>query len=233
MRGNYYGSDGYVPLRVNEYGAPLTGELSARAFNLLLGGTLLWGFFINFVLCAVFGEAILRINPLALLLIYIVLATVGILLNTRSHSPAVSFLGYNLVVLPVGLLLSVYVSGFEGVTVATAFLVTAAVTLTMMLLSAAFPNTFIGLGPMLGLALFTVLIVNLVFTLIGGFFALGMIDWIVTFIFCGYIGYDFAMAQRGEKTADRAVDGACALYLDIVNLFMRVLAILARNERRR
>ncbi len=233
MRGNYYGSDGYVPLRVNEYGAPLVRELSARAYNLLLGGTLLWGFFINFVLCAFFGDAILAINPIALLLAYIVLATVGILMNMRSSNPAVSFVGYNLVVLPVGLVLSVYVSGFEGLTVATAFLVTAAVTLTLMLLSAAFPEAFVGLGPILGLSLFVVLIVDIVFSLIGGFFALGIIDWIVTFLFCGYIGYDFAMAQRGEKTADRAIDGACALYLDIVNLFMRVLAILARSERRR
>ncbi len=234
MRRNYYGEGDSFAYRVDEYEAPsFAGELSARAFNLLLGGTLLWGFFVNFLLCTVFGDAILGMDPIVLLISYIVLALVGILLTMRSDSAVVSFIGYNMVVVPLGLVLTFYVSAFEGVTVATAFLVTALTTLTIMLLSAAFPNTFIGFGPILGVTLVTVLIIDLVFSLIGGFVGLGMIDWIVTFLFCGYIGYDFALAQSGEKTANRAIDGACALYVDIVNLFMRILAILGKSSRDR
>jgi len=40
-------------------------------------------------------------------------------MNTKSSNPVVSFIGYNLVVLPVGLVLSVYVSGFDGLSVKT------------------------------------------------------------------------------------------------------------------
>ena len=235
MRQNSY-SGGYVPLRVGEYAADghirVPGELSERRYNLLLGSVLVWGFFINFLLCFFFGDAIARMNPFAILVIYLVSAVVGILLNTRSGNPLVSFIGYNLVVLPIGLVLSVYVSAFDELSVTLSFLITAIVTLTMMLLSIAFPQLFYSIGPALGVTLLVVLVFDIVLTLIGGFFALGVIDWIVTFIFCGYIGYDYAIAQNREKTADGAIDSACALYLDIVNLFIRVLAIVGRSRER-
>ena len=85
MRQNSY-SDGYVPLRVGEYAEDghirVPGELSERRYNLLLGGVLVWGFFVNFLLCFVFGDAIARLNPLTVLIVYLVSAVVGIFLNS-------------------------------------------------------------------------------------------------------------------------------------------------------
>ena len=54
-------------------------------------------------------------------------------------------------------------------------------------------------------------------------------DWIVAAIFCGYIGVDWGRANRIERTLDNAVDSAASLYLDIINLFLRVLRILSRK----
>ena len=48
-------------------------------------------------------------------------------------------------------------------------------------------------------------------------------DWVVALLFCGYIGYDWAEAQNNAKTLDNAIDSAVALYLDIINLFLRLL----------
>ena len=56
--------------------------------------------------------------------------------------------------------------------------------------------------------------------------------WIVVVAFCGYIGYDWAIAQRRRRTVDAAVDSACALYLDIINVFIRLLAIAGRRSRK-
>ena len=53
---------------------------------------------------------------------------------------------------------------------------------------------------------------------------------VVALIFCGYIGFDWARAQQRPCTADNAIDSACALYLDIINLAMRILA--SRSRRR-
>jgi len=59
---------------------------------------------------------------------------------------------------------------------------------------------------------------------------LGIIDYIVVLIFCGYIGYDWARANACAKTVDNAVDMAAELYVDIINLFIRILSILARSN---
>jgi len=56
-------------------------------------------------------------------------------------------------------------------------------------------------------------------------------DWAVSFIFCGYIGYDWGRACRIPKTLDNAVDSAAAIYMDIINLFVRVLRILGRRKK--
>ena len=61
-------------------------------------------------------------------------------------------------------------------------------------------------------------------------FDLGLIDYIVVLIFCGYIGYDWAKANALPKTYDNAIDSAANLYVDIVNLFLRILRILARSQ---
>lgn len=55
-------------------------------------------------------------------------------------------------------------------------------------------------------------------------------DWIVAVIFCGYIGYDWEKANRMPKPVDNAVDGAAAIYMDIINLFMRILRIFGRSK---
>ena len=56
------------------------------------------------------------------------------------------------------------------------------------------------------------------------------INVVVALIFCLYIGFDWARAQRRPCTADNAIDSACALYLDIINLALRILA--SRSRRR-
>ena len=44
-------------------------------------------------------------------------------------------------------------------------------------------------------------------------------------------GFDWARANAIPKTADNAVDSAASLYMDIINLFLRILMILAGGRR--
>ena len=55
-------------------------------------------------------------------------------------------------------------------------------------------------------------------------------DFLVAALFSLYIGYDWARANQCQKTLDNAVDLATSLYLDIINLFVRILSILSRNR---
>jgi FtsH-binding integral membrane protein len=52
----------------------------------------------------------------------------------------------------------------------------------------------------------------------------------VAAIFCGYIGHVWERANRMPKTVDNAVDSAAAIYMDVLNLFLRILRILGRKR---
>ena len=45
-----------------------------------------------------------------------------------------------------------------------------------------------------------------------------------------YIGYDWVRANSVQRTTTNAIAAASALYLDIINIFLRLLRILARSR---
>ena len=45
-----------------------------------------------------------------------------------------------------------------------------------------------------------------------------------------YIGVDWVRANSVQRTTTNAIAAASALYLDIINIFLRVLRILARSR---
>ena len=202
--------------------------VTRERFNLILGGTLLWGFVMNILFCIFFGRAAAQLPYELILIAYIVLAFIGILINTRSTKPIWSFVGYNLVVLPLGLMLSVLIEDAGADAVRETFQITAAVTAGMLLLSNWKPETFAKMGPCLLGALLLTVAAELVLLLFRRSFA--PLNVVAALIFCLYIGFDWARAQQRPCTADNAIDSACALYLDIINLALRILA--SRSRRR-
>ena len=110
-----------------------------------------------------------------------------------------------------------------------AFGVTAVVTLAMMFISSIFPSFFLSLGRTLGVTLLLTVVIELIMYFAG--FSLGIIDYVVVLIFCGYVGYDWSKANANLKTVDNAIDSAAELYVDIANLFIRILRIMARAQR--
>lgn len=199
-------------------------EISARKYNLAIGAILLWGFAINFLMCKFMAGFFMQMNIVVVLILYFISAISGIIMSVKSDNPIISFIGYNLVVLPVGMVLSICLATADigAVSVMNAFLVTSIVTLVMVILGSIFPDFFLSLGKTLLIILSTVCIVEFIM-LIFGIHAPSFWDFLVALLFCGYIGYDWADAQSKPKTWDNAVDSCVALYLDIINIFIRVL----------
>lgn len=203
--------------------------ISPAAYNLVIGLTLLWGFMVNWwMVDSINPEWILGINPWLFYGGYFASCLLGIHLFSSSSNPWVSFLGYNLVVVPFGLVINMVVSRYDPNLVLEAIRITALVTAGMMLLGSLFPAFFERIASALTVALLLVIIVELVEIFVFGIHH-GILDWIVVLIFCGYIGYDWGRANQIPKTLDNAVDSAAALYMNIINLFLRILRILGRK----
>lgn len=202
--------------------------VSPRTYNLLIGAITAYGLIINYIICRYFSHVFLQMNPFTLYIGYFVCAIAGCIIVNVSHKPFVSFIGYNLVVLPLGAVLSVALYGYDTRIIFQACGLTGSVVVIMICLAALFPNVFLSMGRVLFFSLLALLLVGLFGSLFG--LSLGFYSYLAAGIFSLYIGYDWARANQYVRTLDNAVDSACDLYIDIINLLLHVLSIIGRNS---
>lgn len=203
--------------------------LNDRTYNFALGGSVLYGLLMNILMYFIFGDAASQINPIIFIVGYFGCAFTGIIMSAKSTNPLISFIGYNLVVVPVGLVVGIvvksYVKNGDANLVFQAIVLTTIITATMIALSIAFPKFFSKLGGLL-LGALTGLIIAELFSLFLFPWMQTVLAWISAIIFTLYIGYDYWHAQQYPKTLDNAIDSAVDIYLDIINLFLDILEIL-------
>lgn len=208
------------------------GEIiSDGAYNLAMGLVLCWGFLVNWWMVRNIPVSVIAgIDMRLFLLGYFASCFFGVFLFNKSDNPIVSFIGYNFVVVPFGFVINVVVARYSPALVQEAVRITGLVTVVMMGLGSAFPAFFKRIYGALTISLVAMIIVELADTFVFHK-EHGITDWAVAVIFCGYVGYDWGRANNIPKTLDNAVDSAAALYMDIINLFLRILRILGRPRR--
>ena len=196
-------------------------ELTSKQYNVAIGVILLWGFAVNVIMCIFFQDVFITWNPVAVIIGYFVVVIIGICMSVFSDNTIISFIGYNLVILPVGVVLSISLEDYYVSSVLYAFIQAALITLLMIVIATINPEIFESMGQTLFICLTGAIVIEFIMVFVG--VNPRWWDWIVALIFCGYIGYDWAEAQKKRKTLDNAVDSAVDLYLDIINLFLRLL----------
>lgn len=207
-----------------------TNIISTRLYNFIIGAVLLYGFLLNVLIVkSVPVASLLSINIWVFLIGYFVSCMFGIYLFTSSSNALVSFIGFNFVAVPFGLIVNIVTSQYSPDLVINAMQVTTVVTCIMMLLGTAYPKFFESIASGLFWGLLASIIAELILTFVFKM-NLGIMDWIIAAIFCGYIGYDWGKAASLPKTVDNAVDSAAALYMDIINLFLRILEIMGKKD---
>ena len=197
-------------------------EMSTRAYNSIIGLILLIGFGINVFMARYLTESIMQIPLSGLLIGYSVICIVGILMSSISENPFVSFIGYLMVVVPCGALLAVAIEDISVDVVIHAAATTSLMTIIMIVSGTVWPDFFDSRGRVLSTCLGAVIVIELIAYL---FFASTMPTFwhhLVVALFCLYIGYDWTKAQEEEHTLDNAVDACVGLYLDIINIFIRL-----------
>ena len=207
--------------------------ISERAFNLIIGGMLMWGFLLNYVTVSLFAGQVIRLvmgtSPIVFLIAYLVLVLVGNLMVTPGSAP-VAFVGYTLIAAPIGMLLCLSLQGIPVSTVKSAVLVTAIVTLSFMIAGTLFTGFFLKLGRVLFFSLLFMIVGNLINMLLFGGRGYMLYEWLGTAVFALYIGYDWARANTCVPTVKNAIGLSASLYLDIINLFLRILEIMSRRK---
>jgi FtsH-binding integral membrane protein len=210
--------------------APGVVEISDSLYNLTMGLVLCYGFFVNWLMVKYIPYAALEsINPFVFLLVYFGSCFLGVYLFTKFNKPILSFIGYSLVVVPFGAIINMVVYRYNPLLVIQAIKITGVVTGSMMVLGTLFPAFFRKIAMSLTISLLLVIIWEL-FDIFILKIHHDIIDWIVVVIFCGYVGVDWGRANQIPKTIDNAIDSAAALYMDIINLFLRILRILGRRR---
>lgn len=211
----------------------LNDVIDRSKYNLIMGGIVVYGLVVNYILCRAIPNVYEIINPILFLIMYIVLVIAGTAVSAKSSNPIVSFIGYNMVVVPCGLVVSMAVQvygGLESDIVSQAFLYTFCISGIMIASSMLWPAVFETVGKYLFFGLVAVLLGSIIGIFINGVF--NAFAWFGALIFSLYIGYDFYRAQQYMPTLDNAVDCALDIYLDIINLFLKLLRIMGRRSSR-
>ena len=120
--------------------------MTLQGYNVLIGVLLLWGFVANALMYHYFVDVFMSWNFTAVIFGYFVCCLIGIVINKVSDNAVLSFIGYNLVVVPVGVILSIALTGYDQVTIMSAIYVTGIVTLVMIMLAVFFPKVFLSMG---------------------------------------------------------------------------------------
>lgn len=202
-------------------------KITENIYNLIIGAVVLWGVTINIIMSQVFSEQICNMNYIVMLIIYFIGSLISMFVVYASKNPVISFFGFTGLSISMGLLLTYFVSFFEIGSILLAFATTAIVTGIMMLAATIFPAFFKGLGRVLFFTLLITVIAEIILSVILGI-GTTFFDFLIVVIFCGYIGYDWTKAQEYPKTLDNAVDSAADIYVDIINLFVRILSIVGK-----
>lgn len=159
----------------------------------------------------------------------------GTYIAQKSDNPVISLLGYALVAGPFGVMLGPVVAEYTTASIVKVFIITSAIVLVLGLVEVMIPDNLAPWGtPLMGALLL----------LIGGYFlvplmslfglpvvgAMTVLDWVGLVIFGALVIFDLNRAARLPFTHDNAVDSAMAIYLDFINIFIRLLSLMGKKN---
>lgn len=119
--------------------------LTQRQFNLAIAGLLFYGFAINAVECAFLMEWAFKM-AFPVLIVGFISCMHGFNLMKKSNNPYESFVGYNFIVVPQGLVLTMFVAYYDFYIILDACCITALFTILMALVGTFFPKMFLDKG---------------------------------------------------------------------------------------
>lgn len=209
----------------------MEGTLSNAMYNVAIGVHLLVGLIVTYFLALrmpyIFPE-IYHVHPIVFSIGFLVVGLVGGIIAAKGNY-VLSLIGYGMNILAFGTLLSLVTILYPVQYIVLAAVLTTVVVLTMTIAGMIFPNAFLSMGRTIFIALIGLVVAEFVTMLLGIFYP-NIFAIIGIFIFSLYVGYDWARGQQYPSTASYACFTALQLYMDIINIFIRILRLLGKRR---
>lgn len=143
----------------------------------------------------------------------------------RKQSVPISVIGYVLFSLTFGFTVSLTLQRYDVGTISYAFAITACLSGIFLVAGLVFPNVFSKIGGVLAIGLIGLIVIELIAVM---FLHVDqtIFDYIGIALFCGFLGYDSYAMSADDPTVPNAIFHASNIYLDIVNILIRVLDLL-------
>ena len=223
------------PIYTEETHGPAPRLISRRMYNLVLTGLVLLSFAIMGA-CSQMTSTLdfwmfVGRNPMMFTLLTLVGSIGGIItmsIGRARESLTLGMIGYTLFTLTFGFTTSMTLSMYSMESISAAFTATAGIMIVFGLAGIAFQRFFERIVPICCLGLLAIIVVEFALMLFG--VQQTLTDIVVILLFCGFIGYDVHRAATAVPTLTNAVWYAIELYLDIINVFLRLLAIFGRRD---
>ncbi|WP_144744182.1 Bax inhibitor-1 family protein [Enorma burkinafasonensis] len=226
---------------VERYGSPIYREqpapqlISRRLYNLVLTGFVVLSFVIMAACSYITGtrEFLLFMvrNPMLVTVGSLVGSIGGIIAMSIGRSRenlTLGLIGYAFFSLTFGFTTSIALSAYDMESISMAFTATAGIMIVFGAAGFMFPDFFARLQGVLAVGLLAIIAVELVLMFMG--VQQSVTDIVVILLFCGFIGYDVYRASTALPTFTNALWYAVDLYLDIINVFLRLLALFGRRD---
>ena len=164
-----------------------------------------------------------------------VVALLGVVVAMASENPLISLIGYSMVSVPFGLMLGPIVAAYTVASVFKVLFITTLIVVVLGVVGAIIPDSLESWGIYLFGGLL-ILLFGQFGIMIGawmGFPIKGVMtiwDWLGVLLFSAYVIFDMNRAMRVPRTLDNSIDCALAIYLDFVNIFIRLLSLLGQKK---
>jgi FtsH-binding integral membrane protein len=206
--------------------------MSRRLFILFICVWTTWGIGTTLISASISEKW--QLNPFGLLGL-VIISLVGTWVALRSNLPIISLMGYTLVSVSLGLILGPFMAHYTSASVVRVFFVTASLVIALGILGAIIPTSIESWGTWLFGGLVILLVGNIgipILATLGIYIgnAMTVLDWVGIVLFCGYIIYDMNRAMHIPYTLDNSIDCALAIYLDWVNLLIRILEASGKRK---
>jgi uncharacterized protein len=201
--------------------------ISDRTFMGSVAGFIGYGLVLTYIMASFFAPVVPSMG--FLIGVGLILPIIGCFIAMSDNLP-LSFIGYNMIVVPIGLCLGPIANLASPTIVQDAALITAIITGLMMFAGYTYPNLFKNLGGVLFYSLLGLVVVRILQMFIPALAGLTIVDYIAAGIFSLYIGYDMYRASTVGRTYTNALHIAVSLYLDIINLFLTLVSIFSNND---